>query len=130
MHIALRFVSFLLAAASFLGYAWWDRSDSNLVETSLFLSPAVALLMVGLIPINRLAFNAALRLAITVLCGVGTLSALRSVLQALGSPIEPDTAAAILHAFIAAVLAWSVVIVWRRHLGQGGAVPPASTTTQ
>ena len=112
MILLLKVVALIFAGLSFLAYGWWGREDLNLLEKLLWLSPAIGLLIVGVIPFSLL-ISIKRKILPTLILLFGIAQTLKGIVSAVGASIEPDTPAAILRLIILVILSIGIYVTWR-----------------
>ena len=123
MEIGLKIAALVLASFQLLGYGWWDRSNLTLIESTFWLTPAFALLIVAIIPFRLLSYAPTIRWAIAILVVVASIRLIEGIVVAWNSPIEPDTPAIALRLISLGILVASLCVVWRmdaRKIQSGG----------
>lgn len=111
MPLLFKVAALIFAGLDFLAYGWWDRSYLGFFEKIFWLSPAICLLTVGLMPLKVLS-SRVVKILFTAFAAIAVLRTVQSIVQALGSPIEPDTPAAILSGIVLALLVLGIALAW------------------
>jgi len=112
MYIFVKIAAIIFFGLDILGYGWWDRNYLSLTEKALLLSPAMGLLLVGVLPFSYLT-NKKLKVILTIVISIGSIQTIHGIIKALGSPIEPDTPAAMLSGIVLAILVSGLYLVWK-----------------
>lgn len=112
MYILVKIAAIIFFGLDLLGYGWWDRDYLSFIDKAFLLSPAIGLLLVGALPFSYLT-NKKLQVILTIIISIGAMQTVHGIIKALGSPIEPDTPAAMLDGIVLAILIGGVYLVWK-----------------